>query len=72
MKKSILLPALLLVYLAVMAYIGYPAYAAGDVSAFKFYGVIAVTFVVIVLLHLSLKKREKLKHERETDLKVKR
>lgn len=58
-KRSTLIPAVLLVYLAVMAAIGYPEYAAGRTSALYYFGIIAITLVVLVLLHFSLKRREK-------------
>ena len=68
-KKSTLLPLVLLVYLAVMSYIGYPAYASGDYSPLYYFGVISATLIVILLLHLSLKRRERLRREREEDMK---
>lgn len=58
-KRSTLIPAVLLVYLAVMAAIGYPEYAAGRTSALYYFGIIAITLVVLVLLHFSLRRREK-------------
>lgn len=69
LRKSTLLPLLLLVYLGVMSYIGYPGYASGDYSPLYYFGVIAATLIVILLLHLSLKRRERLRHEREEDIK---
>lgn len=52
-----------------MCYIGYDGYIAGEFSALYYYGVIAGSLLVIVLLHFSLKRREKLRHEREEDMK---
>lgn len=69
LKKSTLLPLVLLVYLAVMSYIGYPGYVSGDFSPVYYFGVIAATLIVILLLHLSLKRRERLRRERENDIK---
>lgn len=68
-KKSTLLPILLLIYLGVMAWIGYPEYAAGHTSALYYFGIIAATICIIVLLHFSLKRRERLKTERENDIR---
>lgn len=51
-----------------MAYIGYPEYAAGNTSALSYFGTIVATLLVLVLLHLSLKRREKLKAERLADI----
>ena len=67
--RSTLIPLILLVYLAVMSYIGYPAYADGRTSALYYFGVIGVTLAVIVLLHFNLKRRERLRSEREADIR---
>ena len=67
--KSTLIPSLLLIYLAVMSYIGYGAYNCGEFSATYYFGTIIATILVIILLHFSLKRREKLRRERENDLK---
>ncbi len=66
--RSTLIPAILLVYLGVMSYFGYIEYAAGRSSALYFYGIIATTLLVIFLLHLSLRRRERLRKEREDDI----
>lgn len=68
-KRSILLPVILTVYLAVMAYIGYPDYAAGRTSALMYFGIIGITLVVIVLLHFNLKRRERYRRERLDDIR---
>ena len=67
-KRSVLIPAVLLVYLVVMACIGYPEYAAGRTSALEYFGVIAITLVVLVLLYFSLRRRERYREEREKDM----
>lgn len=59
MKKSTVIPVLLLVYLAVMSWMGYPAYAAGHFSALFYFGIIALTSVIILFLHINLKHRER-------------
>ncbi len=69
MKKSTVIPIVLLIYLGVMSYIGYSGYASGEYSAFYYFGIIAVTLCVIVMLHFNLKRRERLRRERERDLK---
>lgn len=68
-NKSIIIPLVLLIYLAVMSYIGYDGYASGEFSALYYYGVIAGSLFVIILLHFSLKRRERLRKEREDDIK---
>lgn len=67
-KRSTLIPAALLVYLAVMAVIGWKQYASGDMSATEYFGIIAITIAVIVLLHFNLKRRERLRAERMADI----
>ena len=61
-KKSTWQPLLLLVYLMVMAYVG-----RGQVAAGKYFGVMGVSLLVIVLLHFTLKRKERLKKLREND-----
>ena len=68
-NKSIIIPLVLLIYLGIMCYIGYDGYIAGEFSALYYYGVIAGSLLVIVLLHFSLKRREKLRREREEEMK---
>lgn len=67
-KRSTVIPALLAVYLLVMACIGWPRYAAGEESALFYFGVLATTIVVIVLLHFNLKRQERLRNERLKDI----
>lgn len=57
LRRSTVIPLILLVYLAVMSYIGFPEYKQGHYL--YYFGVIGVTLVIIGLLHLFLKKREK-------------
>lgn len=71
MKRSTLIPVILGIYLAVMAAIGWEDYAAGRTSALFYFGVIAITLIVLVLLHFNLKRREQLRRERLNDIKNK-
>ncbi len=66
MKRSTFVPLILTVYLAVMSYIGRGEYQQGHYL--YYFGIIGITLVVIVLLHFNLKKRERLRRERERDL----
>lgn len=68
-KRSTLVPVILAAYLAAMAAIGWKDYQCGRTSALMYFGVIAITLVLIVLLHFNLKRREQLRREREEDLK---
>lgn len=70
LKRSTVIPLVLAIYLAVMAYIGYGGYARGETSALQYFSIIAVTAAVIVLLHFNLKRRERLRREREQDLQA--
>lgn len=62
-KKSTIVPAILLVYLAFMAYIGRNMFYSDERA--KYIAVIAVTIAIIILLHFSLKRKEKLQQQRE-------
>ncbi len=62
-QRSTLIPALLLVYLGVMSYIGYPEFEQGNY--FYYFGVIGVTLLLIAVLHLFLKKRERIHRQRQ-------
>ena len=62
-KSSVVIPSVLLIYLMAMAYYGRGMLAAGE--SLKYYGVIACTLVILVVLHFSLKKKEKLRQQRE-------
>lgn len=55
--KYKVVPVLLMVYLAAMSFVGYPRYAAGQMSALQYFGIIAATVAVIVLLFFSLRAR---------------
>lgn len=57
MKKSTYLPILLMVYLAVMSYIGRNEFFAGNYA--YYFGIIGGTLVCIILLHFFLKKQGK-------------
>lgn len=62
--RSTLIPLLLLVYLAVMSYIGWGNYSKGETSALHYFGTIGVTLFILVLLHFNLKRREALRQKR--------
>lgn len=66
MKRSTVIPLLLLVYLGVMSYIGRGEFYAGHYA--YYFGIIGTTLAVIVALHFFLRKREKLRREREEDM----
>ena len=67
-KRSTLIPLVLAVYLMVMASIGWGDYASGRTSALYSFGVIAITVVILILLHFSLRRRERYREERQADM----
>lgn len=64
-KKSTYLPVLLALYLLVMAYIGLPILRRGDYL--YYFSVFGLSLLVIVLLHFSLKRKEKLRDMRQKE-----
>lgn len=67
-KRSTLIPLVLAVYLMVMTSIGWGDYASGRTSALYYFGVIAITVVILILLHFSLRRRERYREERQADM----
>ena len=61
-----MLPLALLIYLAVMAYVGYPHLQAGEYSFY--FGVIGGSLVIIAVLYILLRKRDKIRQERDEQL----
>lgn len=57
MKPSVYIPAILLIYLCVMAYIGRFELIAGHYI--YYFGLISISLVCIAALHLFLKRRER-------------
>ena len=66
MKKSIIIPLALLIYLVVIAWVSRDRYYAGEYL--HYFGVIGVSAAIIVALHFVFKKKERLKEERERDM----
>ncbi|MBO5457237.1 MAG: hypothetical protein J6A20_12100 [Muribaculaceae bacterium] len=61
LQSSTVIPLLLLVYLGVMSYIGYPEFQQGHYL--YYFGVIGVTLLIIGILHIFLKKRERIREQ---------
>lgn len=59
MKRSVWIPCVLLAYLGVMSYIGRGELAQG--RYLYYFGIIGLTLICILLLHLHLRKREQRK-----------
>ena len=62
-KKSTYLPAILLVYLLCMAYIGKDILLKGNYL--YYFSVFGLSLIIIILLHFSLKKKEKRDEEKQ-------
>ncbi|MGL5785694.1 MAG: hypothetical protein ACRCX4_02585 [Bacteroidales bacterium] len=62
-RKSILLPSALLVYLGVITYMSYPEYKINQ-NHLEYFGTIAGTIAIIVVLYFFLRKREKMNDHR--------
>lgn len=59
MKKYNLIPLLLTLWLIFMARVGWPHYVSGYYSPLRYFGVIALTSVVIFAVRVSLKRHAK-------------
>lgn len=66
--RHILIPAILLVYLAIMAILGLDGLRTGATTLTQYILTIAVTLGIIVLLYFFIKKRDRLREERLRDL----
>lgn len=65
-KRSTIIPLVLFAYLLIMAYVGRGLYYSGEYM--HYFGVIGLTLIVLVILHFSLKRKERLRKEREDDM----
>lgn len=68
LNKSIVIPAALLVYNGALAYMAWPQYRQGKFTALEYFGVIGIALAVVVALHFTIKKRDRLRREREQDM----
>lgn len=66
-NKSTLVPIALLAYLGVMAYVGRDRLADGEYL--YYFGVIGVSLIIIALVYIVLRKKEKIRAERDEKLK---
>ena len=64
-KKSKLIPAILLIYLCIMAYMGREKLLAG--SYLEYFGILVVTLLCIVILHFTLRKQEQVRERRQQE-----
>lgn len=64
-KRSVVFPLIMLAYLAVMAWLGRDRLERGEYL--YYFGIIGVGLIIIVLLYFSLRKKEKLREQRENE-----
>ncbi|MBR6757505.1 MAG: hypothetical protein IKM35_03420 [Bacteroidaceae bacterium] len=66
LKKSIFIPSILLIYLGVMAYMGRDQLLSGNY--WEFFGILIVTLLCIIMLHITLRKQEKIRERRRAEM----
>ena len=64
-KKSTFIPVVLLLYLAVMAYMGRDTLLAGNYL--EYFGILVVTLLCIVVLFFTLRKQEEVRERRRRE-----
>ena len=64
-KRSVVFPLIMLAYLAVMAWLGRDRLERGEYL--YYFGIIGVGLIILVLLYFSLRKKEKLREQRENE-----
>ena len=69
LQHYIYLPLILVVYIAFMAYITYDGVEGGEISLTSYLLTHLGTLCVIIALFFVLKRRDKLRNEREEDIK---
>lgn len=65
MKKYNIIPAILVVYLGVMCYLGWPHFISGEYSALRYFGVIILSLVCIIALRVNMKRRDEQRHRND-------
>ena len=63
MKRYNIIPLLLIIYLAVMAYFGRGMLLSGNY--WEYFSIIGITLLIIFVLRWALKHREKMREERQ-------
>ena len=64
-RWSVIIPAILAIYLVVMVVLGYDSYLSGATSPMLYFGGTVLVAVCIILLHFHLKKREATKKDKK-------
>lgn len=63
MKRYNIIPLLLIIYLAVMAYFGRGMLLSGNY--WEYFSIIGITLLIIFVLRWALKRRKKMREERQ-------
>lgn len=69
LKKSTFIPAVLLLYLAVMAYLGRDKLIAGNYL--EYFGILIVTLLCILFLFFTFRKQEQVRERRRKEMEAK-
>lgn len=64
-RWSVIIPAILAIYLGVMVVMGYDSYLSGATSPMLYFGGTVLVAVCIVLLHFHLRKRETMRKDKK-------
>lgn len=68
-RKSVFIPTILLVYLAVMAYLGRDKLIAGNYL--EYFGILIVTLLCIAILFFTLRKQEQIRERKRQEMEEK-
>lgn len=68
-RKSVFIPTILLVYLAVMAYLGRDKLIAGNYL--EYFGILIVTLLCIAILFFTLRKQEQIRERKQQEMEEK-
>ncbi len=69
LKRAIIMPVALLIYLAAIAIYAWPGRNPGSISYANYWAIIGVTLACIVALTYLLRKRDKIREENRKDKK---
>lgn len=68
-RKSVFIPSLLLIYLAIMAYMGRDKLLAG--IYLEYFGILIVTLLCITILFFTMRKQEQIRDRKQRELEEK-
>lgn len=68
-RKSVFIPSLLFIYLAIMAYMGRDKLLAGNYL--EYFGILIVTLLCITILFFTMRKQEQIRDRKQRELEEK-